>query len=294
MLNEKRKNPNAVALGRLGAKARQEKLTPEQRRAIAQNAIRVRWQKVKERKVEESKNGYLQVGGNQPSLTDEPSAQTHKPDAIAATELSPAELFQQCKAAERSSATLDIQKLKLIFTKYYFFEADHFPPFRTRTATTSRSIAERARNLRIDAALHDGSKYHWLLELLRKAPDKRARLIILAWWSKEEKICAPEEIIGRDELKRLGNKLWKGLSSADLRHAGTVKAWLPYFTQILQHLRPFESREKLVSMGYDKAAVTASLRKRSPVSAACEFLANRSHIDQRRLANAYSGIYGRK
>lgn len=43
------KNPNAVALGRLGGlkggKARAEKLTPEQRKEIAQKAAKARWQK---------------------------------------------------------------------------------------------------------------------------------------------------------------------------------------------------------------------------------------------------------
>jgi len=42
------KNPNAVALGRLGGlkggKARANKLTPEQRKDIAQKAARARWQ----------------------------------------------------------------------------------------------------------------------------------------------------------------------------------------------------------------------------------------------------------
>jgi hypothetical protein len=50
MSDNKDKNPNAVALGRLGAKARQEKLTPEKRREIAQNAIRARWAKTKKKK----------------------------------------------------------------------------------------------------------------------------------------------------------------------------------------------------------------------------------------------------
>jgi len=50
MSDKKEKNPNAVALGRLGAKARQEKLTPEQRRAIAQKAIRARWSKAAKKK----------------------------------------------------------------------------------------------------------------------------------------------------------------------------------------------------------------------------------------------------
>jgi hypothetical protein len=45
----KEKNPNAVALGRLGAKARQEKLSPEQRHAIAQKAIHARWSKAKKK-----------------------------------------------------------------------------------------------------------------------------------------------------------------------------------------------------------------------------------------------------
>ena len=43
------KNPNAVALGRLGGlkggKARANKLTPEQRKEIAKKAASVRWQK---------------------------------------------------------------------------------------------------------------------------------------------------------------------------------------------------------------------------------------------------------
>ena len=43
------KNPAAVALGKLGGKkggiARRDKLTPEQRKAIAQKAARARWGK---------------------------------------------------------------------------------------------------------------------------------------------------------------------------------------------------------------------------------------------------------
>lgn len=46
---KRRKNPAAVALGRLGGKkggpARKEKLSPERRRQIASNAARTRWAK---------------------------------------------------------------------------------------------------------------------------------------------------------------------------------------------------------------------------------------------------------
>lgn len=46
---KKEKNPHAVALGRLGGKkggkARAEKLTPEERKAIARKAAAARWNK---------------------------------------------------------------------------------------------------------------------------------------------------------------------------------------------------------------------------------------------------------
>ena len=48
---KKRKNPAAVALGRLGgrkgAKGRMEKMSPERRRKIASDAARTRWAKEK-------------------------------------------------------------------------------------------------------------------------------------------------------------------------------------------------------------------------------------------------------
>lgn len=48
-LDTEGKNPNAVALGRLGGlkggKARASKLTPEQRTEIAKKAARARWKK---------------------------------------------------------------------------------------------------------------------------------------------------------------------------------------------------------------------------------------------------------
>ena len=57
MYNErmaKKKNPAAVALGRLGGlkggKARAEKLSPKRRREIAVKAIRTRWEKSRKSK----------------------------------------------------------------------------------------------------------------------------------------------------------------------------------------------------------------------------------------------------
>jgi hypothetical protein len=42
------KNPHAVALGELGARARTKKLSPERRKEIAQKAIQARWSKSKQ------------------------------------------------------------------------------------------------------------------------------------------------------------------------------------------------------------------------------------------------------
>lgn len=46
------KNKAAVDLGRLGGKARAEKLTPQQRSEIARRAVNARWKKREKRSVE--------------------------------------------------------------------------------------------------------------------------------------------------------------------------------------------------------------------------------------------------
>jgi len=56
---KKRKNPHAVALGRLGGlkggKARTARLTAEQRSELARKAVRARWARAKEKKRENEK-----------------------------------------------------------------------------------------------------------------------------------------------------------------------------------------------------------------------------------------------
>ena len=47
---KKDKNPHAMALGRLGGKARLQKLSREERRQIAKKAIETRWAKEKKRR----------------------------------------------------------------------------------------------------------------------------------------------------------------------------------------------------------------------------------------------------
>ncbi len=48
-MKQRRKNPNAVALGRSGAKARMKKLLPEVRSELARAAVNARWARVRAR-----------------------------------------------------------------------------------------------------------------------------------------------------------------------------------------------------------------------------------------------------
>jgi len=50
MTKKKEKDPNAVALGRKGGKARLQKMTPEQRSELARKAVSARWAKAKKDK----------------------------------------------------------------------------------------------------------------------------------------------------------------------------------------------------------------------------------------------------
>jgi hypothetical protein len=49
-MTKKEKDPNAVALGRKGGKARLRTMTPEQRKEIARKAVAARWAKAKIKK----------------------------------------------------------------------------------------------------------------------------------------------------------------------------------------------------------------------------------------------------
>src|SRR5438270_4878837 len=182
-----------------------------------------------------------------------------------------------------------------MLAKKYLFESDHFPPLPAQEADERLSAAGRDRVRRISAAMWESNKYYWILELLRNAQSRSAKMRIIAWWLNEEQICPPEDIIPEEELRGYANTLFRGLSASDFRHAGMVKAWIPYFTKLLQDLGRTGSKSKLLDQGYDDSALTVSLQRREPVSAACVWLAKRPGTPgHRALENAYSRIYGRK
>jgi hypothetical protein len=167
--------------------------------------------------------------------------------------------------------TIDLEKVKLVFAEGYLLSRVHLSP-----------------------APKDTDKYEHLLKVLREATNKHARLILLAKWLKQENICAPEDILGADTFKKVAKKVLGEISSTEFRHADTVRAWIPYFDSLLRDLRVLHSTSKVVAKGYEESAATAAWRKRSSVSAACEWLSTRMNVDAGRLANAHSNIYGRR
>ena len=49
----KRKNANAVALGKKGGKARAERMSPQERSESARKAVEARWDRVKQQAIED-------------------------------------------------------------------------------------------------------------------------------------------------------------------------------------------------------------------------------------------------
>lgn len=204
------------------------------------------------------------------------------------------ELYEQCLAHERQWAELDLDKLKLMLAKQHFFGRYHLAP---APVMDESSAIDKDIDLKIRKRLWDADKYQDVLQLLRAARARDTRLLLLSWWLSQENVREPEEIIGIEALRRLAKKTFRCLSPNDFHHADTVRAWLPYFEKLLSD---FGTRRgavsELVRLGYDQAAVEAVGRKRSAISAACNWLAvsrnSVSVVDAPTLQNAYSRVYG--
>jgi hypothetical protein len=201
------------------------------------------------------------------------------------------ELYQQCLAAEQNSTKQDLGKLKLIFAKGFLFDRPLFEPPPT---VDESSAIDKDIDLKIRRQLWEAGKYRDVLEMFRTQSKREDRLFLLAWWLSQEKVCVPEDIIGIELIRRRAKKLLRAFSTADFHHAGTVSAWIPYFDRLIRDSRVVKDSSKLVKQGYDEKAVWPVFKKRSPISAACEWLAPGLGVDSTTLANAYSRIYGRK
>jgi hypothetical protein len=200
-------------------------------------------------------------------------------------------LYQQCLAKQQNWMKRDLGKLKLIFAKEFLFGRPLFSP---QPVVDKASVINRRIDLGIRNQLWEAGKYRDILQALRAQTEQEGRLFVLAWWLSQEKVCEPEDIIGSEMLRRLAKKLFGCLSTKDFQHADAVRAWIPYFDNLIRDFRAVNDRSKLVKQGYDEKAVWVAVNKRSPISAACDWLAPRLGVDSPALANAYSRIYGRK
>ena len=218
-----------------------------------------------------------------------------KANVIAASRLPITDLYQNCLANEETWTKVDFGKMQTLLFKSYILQKPLFPPEPTLADSLGTTSSEKQRDLRISRLLYDGNKYRSVVELLQNARDRRTRLSIIALWLAEERICEPEGILGSEELQRQAAKMFRGLSASDFRHADTVRAWIPYFERLLPDLRTAKHNRDLVSRGYEEGAVQAASKKRSPVAAACEWLAKSRpslNITGATFANAYSRLYG--
>src|SRR5438128_6622468 len=123
-------------------------------------------------------------------------------EVLAGEQLAVPELYQQCLTNEEDWTKLDLEKLKMLFFKFYIFKQRLFPWGPTRSDPLGISSRQRERYRRICMRLYQGNKYRDLLKLLRSARDRHSRLFVIAWWLAEEKICDPEEIVGFEELQQ--------------------------------------------------------------------------------------------
>jgi hypothetical protein len=207
------------------------------------------------------------------------------------------ELLRLCLVEEQQNLTKqDLDKLKLMLAKGYFFAQPLFEP--PPTVNESSAINKEV-DLKIRTRLWEADKHRHILDLLRTVTDQKSRLVLLAQWLNQEKICEPEDIVGIEELQRLATKTFRCISYTDFHHADRVRSWLPYFERLLTDYRASKgAASELAKLGYDKTAVRAASRKKSAIPAACEWLAARRdsvhNVDALTLQNAYSRVYGPK
>lgn len=207
------------------------------------------------------------------------------------------ESYRQCLAAgEKNLTKEDMDKLKLIFARNLFFDQPLFnpPPMVDESSEINKEV-----DLKIRRQFWEARKYRDILDLVRMQTKREDRLLFLAWWLKQEKVCEPEDIVGIEVLRRLAKKTFRFLSASDSYHAERVRKCLPYFEKLRTDFGTYKGDvSKLVKLGYNEVAIRAVSKKRSAIPAACEWLANRSNLVSNvgalTLQNAYSRVYGPK
>jgi len=112
-------------------------------------------------------------------------------------------LYEQCLAHERTAAKLDLDKLKLIFATHFFFDQPLFEP---APVVDPEAVINQQADLKIRTQLWQASKYRDILSLFRSWTRLEDRLLLLAWWLSQEKVCQPEDILGIEVLRKLAKR----------------------------------------------------------------------------------------
>ena len=190
------------------------------------------------------------------------------------SEISPKELHAQIEDRGQRLPGF-IQWLETQFTYARFFNVALFSP---------KGISDESSQWLSDT----GNKYRYLLLLLQDCASRKERQFILANWLRQEGICEPPALLGR-EFAQYQRKAVRGprgrFSFTQLQLALTVGGWKPYFERLLGARR---KGSDLWQLGFEEGAIQSALGKRSAVAAACEYVASRSRREPRALANAYS------
>lgn len=98
------------------------------------------------------------------------------------------ELYRQCLAADQNLTKEDMDKLKLILAKGFFFDRPLFGPPPT---VDESSAINKEKDLKIRTQLWEAGKYRDILDLVRVQTKREGRLFWLAWWLHQEKVCEP-------------------------------------------------------------------------------------------------------
>ncbi|MGA8151721.1 MAG: hypothetical protein WB952_12275 [Terriglobales bacterium] len=202
-------------------------------------------------------------------------------DNPSSNEISPKEFYKRLQHQEERMSKSAFKLLEREFANQRFFAYPLFDP--------PHHVSDESRQLLSDP----GVKYQFLLELLRNCPTSETRLLILATWLRLEHICQPEDLLGKDfsQYRRKALRGTRGcLSITDLRQAFIVNTWEPHFERLLRAQREGLDLRK---SGFEERAIQSATGKRSPVAAACEYVAPRLGVDPHALANAYSRVFSR-
>lgn len=198
------------------------------------------------------------------------------------------ELFESCISRERIIEKEDIDKARRLFAKAIVFQ----PIFSAPDPAIPTGD-------KIDETLWRGRKYQELVELLKKARDRKTRWIVLARWLLQEKVCEPEDFLPEESnLVSLLNEPWKGSRRDDPRHVGLVALWLEYFKRLWADMNLLKRQklhrviDELVKKGYDREAAKAALGKRSVYQAVYFWLESRHRVSAATFGNAYSSARG--